>query len=73
MRHRATLDKTLGDVPPIRSDPAGLSQVVLSLVTNAIQEVTEVALEAMGPMQVKGVREPVEVHRLTVPIVSAPA
>ena len=45
IRHRATLDKQLGDVPNIVGDRAKLTRVFVSLATNAAQAIEEGAAD----------------------------
>jgi two-component system, cell cycle sensor histidine kinase and response regulator CckA len=46
LRHRAQLVKDLGDVPPIAADRGKLTQVVVNLLMNAAQAITEGSAES---------------------------
>jgi adenylate cyclase len=60
----------IGDAVNLASRLCSKADAGEILVTRSIQQVVEIPLEPMGPIQVKGVREPVEVHRLKIPIVA---
>ena len=60
----------IGDAVNLASRLCGKAGAGEILVTSTIRDVASVVMEDLGALDVKGVREPVVVHRLTVPVVA---